>query len=158
MKKNLLVISIALSASMIVFLFPAIPQDQKYHQFADQRTLLGIPNFWNVISNLPFVIAGLIGLVPLLKKASLTLARGLYWAYVLFFAGTLLVGFGSGFYHLDPSDTSLVWDRLPMTVAFMSFFAVIIGERISVPAARRLLSPMLAVGIFSVGYWYWTEQ
>jgi len=26
-------------------LVPKIPQDQAYHSFADQRTLLGIPNF-----------------------------------------------------------------------------------------------------------------
>ena len=32
---------------------PPIPQDQAYHQFADHRTLLGIPNFWNVVSNVP---------------------------------------------------------------------------------------------------------
>jgi hypothetical protein len=28
-----------------------IQQDQLYHVFADQRTLLGIPHFWNVVSN-----------------------------------------------------------------------------------------------------------
>src|SRR5215470_5032927 len=28
-----------------LLLVPPIPQDQSYHQFADQRILLGIPNF-----------------------------------------------------------------------------------------------------------------
>lgn len=32
-----------------LLLLPPIPQDQSYHHFADQRTLLGVPNFWNVI-------------------------------------------------------------------------------------------------------------
>ena len=43
-------------------LLPPIAQDPTYHQFADQRTLLGIPNFWNVVSNLPFVLVGAMGL------------------------------------------------------------------------------------------------
>ena len=32
-----------------------------YHRFADQQTLLGIPNFWNVVSNLPFILVGAVG-------------------------------------------------------------------------------------------------
>jgi hypothetical protein len=43
-------------------LLPPIPQDQDYHHFADTRALLGIPNVWNVISNLPFIAAGAVGL------------------------------------------------------------------------------------------------
>src|SRR5262245_199980 len=45
-----------------LLLLPPTPQDQKYHQFADQRTILGIPNFWNVVSNLPFLAVGAAGL------------------------------------------------------------------------------------------------
>ena len=30
---------------------PPLLQDQTYHHFADQRELLGIPNFWNVVSD-----------------------------------------------------------------------------------------------------------
>jgi hypothetical protein len=52
-----------MAASLAILpLLPPIPQDPSYHQFADQRTLLGIPNFWNVVSNLPFVLVGAIGL------------------------------------------------------------------------------------------------
>ena len=43
-------------------LLPPIPQDQGYHEFADQRMLLSIPNFWNVVSNLPFIAVGGVGL------------------------------------------------------------------------------------------------
>ena len=39
-----------------------IPQDPAYHAFADTRRIAGIPNFWNVVSNLPFLLAGLYGL------------------------------------------------------------------------------------------------
>ena len=33
-----------------LLLLSPIPQDQNYHQFADQRTIFGIPNFWNIVS------------------------------------------------------------------------------------------------------------
>ena len=39
-----------------------IPQNPAYHQFADQRTLLGVPHFWNVVSNFIFVLVGVMGL------------------------------------------------------------------------------------------------
>ncbi|KAI4296242.1 hypothetical protein L6164_036215 [Bauhinia variegata] len=44
---------------------PAIPQPQKYHDFADKRKLLGIPNALNVISNFPFLVISAIGLTLL---------------------------------------------------------------------------------------------
>jgi hypothetical protein len=38
------------AASLVgLLLLPSMPQDQHYHQFADQRAPLGIPNFWNVL-------------------------------------------------------------------------------------------------------------
>ena len=112
-----------LLAIVVVFFIPPIPQDPAYHDFVDQRTLHGVPNFWNVASNLPFVIAGLLGLLVLLGRKPLPGGLPeLKWAYVVFFAGVLLTGFGSAYYHLDPTNESLVWDRLPMTLAFMAFF------------------------------------
>jgi hypothetical protein len=52
-----------MAASLLALLvLPPIPQDQGYHQFADQRTLLGVPNFWNVVSNIPFIVIGALGL------------------------------------------------------------------------------------------------
>src|SRR5215510_13086008 len=36
-----------MAASLAILpLLPPIPQDPSYHQFAGQRTLLGIPHFW----------------------------------------------------------------------------------------------------------------
>ena len=40
------------------FWLPPLPQDPTYHAFADRRTFFGIPNFWNVCSNLAFVLVG----------------------------------------------------------------------------------------------------
>ena len=46
----------------VIFLQAPIPQDPAYHQFADQRTLLGIPHCLNVISNLPLLLVGSVGI------------------------------------------------------------------------------------------------
>jgi len=61
--KPLLIFLCLMVASLAALpLLPPIPQDQTYHHFADARALLGIPNVWNVISNLPFIAIGAVGL------------------------------------------------------------------------------------------------
>lgn len=77
--------------------------------------------------------------------------------YFLFFAGVFLVGIGSAWYHWSPSNQSLVWDRLPMTIAFMAFFTAILGEYFSPKTGKSVLWPLLLAGIFSVLYWHATE-
>ena len=134
-----------------------IAQDSGYHQFADQRTILGVPNFWNVVSNLPFLIVGLMGLFSLFRSDRTQFIVELKPAYVLFFAGVALVNFGSGYYHLWPDNETLVWDRLPMTFAFMALFAVIIAEFVSMKVSRLALWPLVIFGVFSVFYWHFTE-
>lgn len=42
-----------------MFLLDPIPQDPAYHRFTDTREFFGIPNFWNVVSNLPFLVVGI---------------------------------------------------------------------------------------------------
>lgn len=150
---------IALSAILIVAIFfvDPIPQDPAYHAFADARSLLGIPNFWNVASNVPFLLVGGAGLYYLISSNSPGLLPGLSPAYLVFFAGVLLTGIGSAYYHYAPGNATLVWDRLPMTLGFMGFLTIIIGEHISLPAAKRLLIPLLIVGAGSVVYWGITE-
>lgn len=131
---------------------PAIHQPLAYHRFADARTLLGVPNFWNVASNLPFVLVGFAGLAWTLRNLE-AIDRVLRPAWLLLFAGVALVGLGSGWYHLDPRNDSLVWDRLPMTLAFMAFFAIILGEHIELRLARIALWPLVFAGVASVLYW-----
>ena len=152
-----------LSTIAIVFLLPRIPQDPAYHQFADQRTFFGIPNCLNVISNAPFLLVGAQALAFLFRcqsageKAAFSnpLER---WPYAVFFLGVALTSVGSTYYHLAPSNNTLIWDRLPMTVAFVSFFAAVVAERISLKAGMWLLPPLILIGIGSVAYWNLTEM
>ena len=147
-------IALAIIAIVGVMMLAPIPQPPGYHAFADQRTIWGAPNFWNVISSLPFLIVGVMGTAAIARQRLLPVKT----LYLIFFAGTGLVAFGSAYYHLAPSNQSLVWDRLPMAIVFMAFFAIIIAEHINARAGRTLFAPLLVLGIGSVVYWHLTEQ
>jgi len=145
-------------AVIVAMLIPPVSQPPGYHDFADKREIFGIPNFWNVVSNLPFLVIGIFG-VALARLG--TVPGGipeLRSIYLVFFIGTALVGLGSGYYHLNPSNETLFWDRLPMTSAFAAFFCIVIGEYVSVRLGKRLLWPLLLTGVFSVVYWSYTES
>ena len=142
---------------LICCMIPRIPQPQSYHLFADRRSFRGIPNFGDVVSNLPFAMVGIWGLVFLLRSATVFLDRREIWAYLIAFAGLLLTAFGSSYYHLAPDNARLVWDRLPMTITFMAMVAAVIAERINVRLGIWLLPILLLVGFASVWQWYWSE-
>jgi hypothetical protein len=154
--RDAVLIVVVLVAAGAAFSMPAIPQDPAYHAFADQRTIAGIPNALNVLSNIPFLIAGGFGLAALRTAGPWMGARPTH-AYAALFGGTALTAFGSAYYHLAPDDARLVWDRLPMTIGFMGLLTAMIGERVSGRAARWLFVPLMALGAFSVAFWAWTE-
>ena len=57
----LIITGLALALLVVALLLPPMPQDPEYHNFADRRMLLDIPNFFDVISNLPFLLIGALG-------------------------------------------------------------------------------------------------
>lgn len=150
-----LITIISLFSVVAIFFIDPIKQDLAYHQFVDTKTIFGIPNFWNVISNVPFFFVGIYALTHFNRMRIIPEMGVAYW---LFFFGVSMVAFGSGYYHYSPSNDTLVWDRLPMTVAFMSLFAIIISEFIDVRRGAILLIPFLLLGVFSVFYWQWSES
>ena len=139
------------------FLLDPIAQDPAYHLFADTRQFLGIANFWNVASNILFLYAGIRGLQYLAAGDNSGILHALIPAYRVFFTGVLLTAFGSAWYHSGPGHDSMVWDRLPMTLVFMSLFSIVIGEHISESFGRQMLLPLLMAGVGSVVYWSITE-
>lgn len=160
-KRHFLLMSVSLLAIVAMFFVAPIAQDLSYHQFADKQILFSIPHFWNVVSNLPFILVGLLGLSILRKKSDSVLSGTLpelRMAYFTFFIGVFLTGFGSSYYHLNPINATLLWDRLPMTISFMAFFTVIIGENISISLAKKLFYPLVILGIASAVYWIITES
>ncbi len=148
----------ALVATIVLRMSP-IPQDPGYHRFADTRSWLGIPNFQNVASNLPFLFVGAAGLLRLRRATEPGGGRKLAekggWFFL--FLSFALTAFGSGYYHWTPSNATLLWDRLPMTLGFMGLLAVILGERVGERAYRLLLWPLVGLGVASVLFWYGGE-
>ncbi len=152
-----ILVLLALAGAGVMALLSRMPQELAYHDFADRRTVFGIPNFCDVISNAPFAIAGALGLWTVLRRRR-ELSAAEHMALVAMFAGVFLTAFGSGYYHLWPDNRTLVWDRLPMTIAFTGLLAAMIAERIGRRASAILLLPMLLLGVLSVVYWHITEQ
>jgi Ceramidase len=156
-RKLFILYAIGVLAVGAMFWFPAIPQPTSYHGFADVRTILGIPNFWNVMSNVPFLLVGATGVFVVLRGNYQGGLKSLHTLYALFFVGIAGVCFGSGYYHWSPSNETLAWDRLPMAVAFMIFVCIVVAEHINVRAAKMLVVPLVLLGVFSVWYWDYTE-
>jgi len=153
-KNIILLLTTAVGLTVLFFMGP-IPQDPAYHNFADTQKIVGIPNFYNVISNIPLIIIGIWGILRIRSRGIIPTLKH---HYIIFCSSVLLIGFGSAYYHLQPNNASLIWDRLPMTAAFMSFFSALIGEYINLKTGKRLLYPLLILGIFSVIYWNITEN
>jgi len=145
---------LCLAAALV---WPAMPQPQSYHDFADQRAMFGVANFLDVASNVGFLIAGVAGLVVTMSIGTFEFGVERL-PYAIFFLGVLFTAAGSSYYHVSPDNERLFWDRLPMTIAFMSLIAAQVVDRISVKAGMVLLFPMLALGASSVIYWLATER
>lgn len=156
--RALLVIALALVVLVILAVRAPIPQPPEYHAFADARTMLGIPRALDVLSNLPFLVVGAYGLAIRKTWGPRVLSAAGRWAYVVFFAGVLLTALGSGYYHLAPTNERLFWDRMPMTIGFMSLFAAQLGERTDPRITKAMLIPLLILGFASVLYWDVTER
>lgn len=139
----------------VLFFLPRVPIGPDYHDFADKRTLWGVPNALDVLSNLPFCIVGIWALLSLLRRQSpcIFLDRRERTPWITFFAGVTLTGLGSWWYHLAPSNARLPWDLLPMTCSFLSLIAVTYMERVSVRTGFAALGPLLLLGMATVVYW-----
>lgn len=141
--------------TIAALLLPAIAQDPQYHRFADQRTWLGMPRAADVLSNAGFVVVGVFGFVRLTRAALKMATRVSLWFVAI---GFLLTGFGSAWYHANPSDPSLVWDRLPMTIVLAGVIGAAIAERIGERASLYVLFALLVGGIATVIVWHATDN
>jgi hypothetical protein len=151
---------LAVVAAGGALLAPPIPQDPAYHHLADARAFLGVPNALNVLSNAAFVLVGGLGLRFVLARDVGQAFRDPRerWPYVVVFGGLLLTGFGSAYYHWAPGNARLAWDRLPLAITVMGLLDATISDRVGVRPALRLLGPLVALAVISVGYWHVTEQ
>jgi len=146
--------------------WPPIAQPDDYHGFADQRFLLGIPNFMNVISNLAILFSGVAGLLFLHRIQNVEYASNRktfntsteMWPYLVFFISIVMTALGSAYYHWQPDNTTLLWDRLPIAIGVMALLAAVLVERVNVRTGLRMLPVLVLMGAASVIYWHWSEQ
>jgi hypothetical protein len=151
-------VATAIALAAVLWWQGRMPQPLDYFVFADSRELLGVPNACNVLSNLAFAVVGAAGLRSFLLGRAALRDRRERVPWVVFFAGVTLTSAGSAWFHLAPSIDSLVWDRLPMAIAFMALLAALVAERIDAAAGARLLAPLVLAGVGSVVYWWATER
>jgi len=149
--------------ALVLALLHKFEQDADYHKFVDIRRLpsddpkrFGVTNCLNVISNLPFLVVGLWGVrrvEPRIRAARTRAALVETLPELLFAVGVALTAFGSSLYHLGPGDGPLVWDRLPMTIAFTALTAGIVDDYF-LPGVHRFVVPLVIAGAGTVFYWY----
>lgn len=157
--KTALLILLAVVPVLVFFAVTgAISQDPAYHRFADTRSFLGLPHFWNVVTNLPLLLAGGRGLWLERRQRLVHDQPAGAPVYALFFTGVALTGIGSAGYHWAPDNHTLFWDRLPMSIGFMALTVAVLAEHLGARLSRRLLWPLLTAGAASVLYWHVTEQ
>lgn len=149
-------IGILVAGIFFWFLSEPIPQAVIYHDFADQRSLFNIPHGMDVLSNVAFCMAGVWGCTSIAKRTSKL--SDLDVIYLMFFIGVFFTGLGSAYYHWSPDNAALVWDRLPMTVAFMAFTSLVLYERYSEAFGYKFFPWLLTIGVVSVLYWSWMDD
>jgi hypothetical protein len=156
-QRGTLALAFTAACAVAAFFAPPFAQPLSYHDFADRREFLGVANFGDVASNLPFLYVGVAGLWAIRRGGRAAFIENEErWPYVFFFTGVLLTAFGSSYYHLAPGNGRLVWDRLPITMAFMGLVAALVADRVGVRLGRALTLPAVVVGLASVWYWQWT--
>jgi hypothetical protein len=157
---GLLVLICVLFIGGFLLLTPVWPQPLAYHDFADQRPLLGMPHVLNVWSNLPFLVVGVWGMIWMARsrQPDAFVQPAERWAYWLYFIGLALTGIGSSYYHANPNNETLVWDRMALAMTFMALFTAIVSERLCWQLSAPPVGPMVALGIGSVLYWHWTDD
>ncbi len=150
------VVASAAAAIVAAVLIDRFDAPATYYRFADDRPILGVPNFMDVVSNVGFLIVGVLGLAHLRR------GRG-SWPFAVFFGGVLAATFGSAYFHLEPllgdgtlDSAGMFWDRLPITVAFMALLAAFVADRVHARAGLALLPLLVAAGVAATLYWYAT--
>lgn len=117
------------------------------HPFIDARTLWGIPNALDVLSNLAFIPLGLWGLKSLYQAPMVH--RAAQQSAAVFFAGLLATCASSSYYHWAPSAWGLAVDRAGMAMAFAGVLGLAAAERVSLRAAPYVWVNVLAAGLMA---------
>ncbi|MEN4921024.1 hypothetical protein ABE485_20305 [Achromobacter spanius] len=137
-------------------LYGPIAQLEHYHDFADKRAWLGIPNAGDVLSNAGFAVVGWYGLALVLHSRHNRALDAIRPGYTVFFFALLLTAFGSGWYHLVPDNARLIWDRLPIALLCAGILSAVWRETVGDGRWVDIFWTVLAVA--SVAWWWYTDN
>ena len=143
---------------MMLAMFAAGPIAQlaDYHNFADHRSLFGLANAADVLSNLGFLLVGAVGVALAVRPRQADRAR---LAWTAFFLSLVLTAAGSAWYHLAPDDARLIWDRLPIALACASLLAAVLQDSLDEhQQAWIVLTALLVCAVVSVAWWVATND
>jgi len=143
----------ALALLVLAVFGPALPASAHQHGFADARTLWGLPCALDVLSNLPFALAGAWGLALLWRLRGGALDASTRAMATLFCVGLLCTAAGFVGYHVRPDNAGLLWDRLGMAVAFVGLLGLAAASRVSGLAGWAVAVTVLAAGPLAVAVW-----
>jgi hypothetical protein len=139
----LLILDAVFVFALLMLFSKPIAQDPKYHDFADKRRCCNVPNFADVISNVPFALVGLLGMIQ-------------YPEWYIFYSAIVAVSIGSAYYHWNPNNDTLIWDRLPMSVGFGALYSAVLTSY--VPAAAGLYLLFIILSVYGVVHWAATDD
>lgn len=158
LKKQYLLVLLITLFGILIFQLKKIPQDPSYHDFADKRVFLGISNASDVLSNLAILIPGFYGLMYLSRFRLSQTSKQEMVLWKLFFAANILVAVCSAYYHLAPDNARLAVDRFAISLVFMTFFSLMLIERVDQKLGWKIAPLLILAGLSSVIYWIYTEQ
>jgi len=138
---------------LLAIFLPSIEQNQNYHNFADQRTLFGVRNAFDTLSNLAFIIVGILGLVNFYNNRYIKISNSFSVLLNLFFIAIILTGLGSSYYHQNPNDFTLVFDRLAMSLVFAVVLAMLAYLKVSPRFGLHTLAELLILAPLTVLIW-----
>lgn len=149
---RLLIASVLIFAlgAALQFIWP-LTQPASYHHFADQRSIGMLRNAADVLSNVAILAAGLLNLGWVVRHASRQPSQ--FPGMVAVAAGLILTAFGSAYYHFAPSDSTLVWDRLPMTIVFAGILAMLWTSVTGLRVNWVQVAILVTVSVGTIGYW-----
>jgi hypothetical protein len=146
----LAVIVTFLTGAGLQFIHP-LAQAAAYHHFADCRAIGPIHNAADVLSNLVILLAGLANLTWVDSHARQKPVQLCGMAVVA--VGLVLTSAGSAYYHFSPSDATLIWDRLPITIVFAGILAMLWSSVTGKSAGWASTLLLVAGSAGSVLYW-----
>ena len=131
--------------------FGPLPQNPSIHLLADTRSFFGIvPRAGDVLTNLAILAAGLFGLG---LRNRMTVAPEARTAVNMLIVASILIAFGSAYYHWAPTNSTLIWDRIPIAIMLMSLLALVMADRMHPLFARDAMWPFIVLGVASVFLW-----